>query len=402
VADADLTKLVGGFAATLPARLRLATAESGRRGVGRRGSLRLRAGALFAVLWFAVVPAESARLKDLASVKGVRENQIIGYGLVVGLNGTGDKTRTEFTVQSLTSLLGQMGIGVDSRLVQVKNVAAVMVTASLSPFARSGARMDALVSSLGDASSLEGGTLLMTPLHGADGQVYAIAQGPLSVGGFSAGGGGSGVQKNHPTVGRVAGGVTVERELGFSIAGRDRFEVNLHRADFTNAQRAADAINAHFGEPIARPRDAGTLDVAVPASASGDVVGFLASVEALDVEPDRGARVVLNERTGTVVMGADVLISRVAIAHGSLSVTVSTTNEVSQPNPFGEGTTERVSNSDVSAVEEAGQLQLLGGPVTVDELVRGLNALGVTPRDLIAILQAIQASGAMSAELELL
>jgi flagellar P-ring protein precursor FlgI len=347
-------------------------------------------------------PASGARIKDLASVKGVRENQIIGYGLVVGLNGSGDKSRTEFTVQSLTSLLGRMGIGVDPRAVQVKNVAAVMVTAMLSPFARSGARMDALVSSLGDASSLEGGTLLMTPLHGADGEVYAIAQGPLSVGGFAAGGGGSGVQKNHPTVGRVSGGVTVERELGFSIAGRERFEMGLHRADFTTAQRIADAINAHFGASIASPRDAGTLDVALPVSAGTDVVGFLASLESLNVDPDRVARVVLNERTGTVVMGADVAISRVAVAHGSLSVSIATTNEVSQPNPFGEGTTERFSNTDVTAVEEAAQLNLVGGAVTVDELVRGLNALGVTPRDLIAILQAIRASGALAAELEIL
>jgi flagellar P-ring protein precursor FlgI len=347
-------------------------------------------------------PAGAARIKDLASVKGVRENQIIGYGLVVGLNGSGDKSRTEFTVQSLTSILARMGIGVDPRLVQVKNVAAVMVTAMLSPFARTGSRMDALVSSLGDASSLEGGTLLMTPLHGADSQVYAIAQGALSVGGFSAGGGGSTVQKNHPTVGRVAGGVTVERELGFSIAGRDHFEVALHEADFTTALRVAEAINAHFGGSIAAARDAGTLDLTVPAAASGDVVGFLAAIEALAVEPDRTARVVMNERTGTVVMGADVEISRVAVAHGSLSVTISTTNEVSQPAPFGQGRTERVANTDVTAVEETSRLNLLGGPVTVDELVRGLNALGVTPRDLIAILQAIRASGALSAELEVL
>jgi flagellar P-ring protein FlgI len=349
------------------------------------------------------IPSDAARIKDLASVKGVRENQIIGYGLVVGLNGSGDKSRTEFTVQSLTSLLSRMGIGVAAPdAVQVKNVAAVMVTAMLSPFARSGARMDALVSSLGDASSLEGGTLLMTPLHGADGQVYAIAQGALSVGGFSAGSGGSGVQKNHPTVGTIAGGVTVERELGFSIAGRDHFEMDLHRADFTTAERVADAINRHFGAAIAQPRDAGTLDIGVPASAGGDLVGFLSSLESLSVDPDRTARVVMNERTGTVVMGADVQIARVAVAHGSLSVSIATTNEVSQPNPFGEGTTERVSNSDVTAVEETGQLNLVGGAVTVDELVRGLNALGVTPRDLIAILQAIHASGALSAEIEVI
>lgn len=356
----------------------------------------------FVGLLVAASPAGSARIKDVASVKGVRTNQIIGYGLVVGLNGTGDNVRTEFTVQSLASLLARMGIGVDAELVQVRNVAAVMVTADLHPFARTGARIDALVSSLGDAASLEGGTLLLTPLHGADGEVYAIAQGPLSVGGFSAGGGGASVQKNHPTVGRIAGGATVEREVAYSIEGRSKFEVALHDADFTTAQRVASAINAQFGTGTAQPRDAGTLDIEVPAGAN--VVAFLADLEALPVEPDRPARVVLNERTGTVVMGADVRISRVAVAHGSLSVTIATTNEVSQPNPFGGGETVPFSNTDVTAVEEEARLNLLGGGdgVTIDELVRGLNALGVTPRDLIAILQAIRASGAMSAELEVL
>ncbi|MCL4684023.1 flagellar basal body P-ring protein FlgI [Myxococcota bacterium] len=344
----------------------------------------------------------AARVKDIAAIKGVRENQIIGYGLVVGLNGTGDREKTEFTVQSLTSLLGQMGIGVDPDAVRVRNVAAVMVTAMLHPFARTGTQIDATVSSLGDSSSLEGGTLLMTPLHGSDGQVYAIGQGPLSIGGFSAGGGGSSVQKNHPTVGRLAGGVTVERELAYSIEGRSRFELALARADFTTALRLAAAINGHFGMATATARDAGTLELTVPAAYDRDVVGFLATVESLTVDPDRTARVVLNERTGTVVMGAEVAISRVAVSHGNLSVTIATTQEVSQPNPFGGGRTVPFRNTDVTAVEEGGNLALVGGPVTVDELVRGLNALGVTPRDLIAILQAIRAAGALSAEMELL
>lgn len=348
------------------------------------------------------IDASAARVKDIAAIKGVRENQIIGYGLVVGLNGTGDRENTAFTVQSLTSLLGQMGIGVDPGAVKVRNVAAVMVTAMLHPFARTGTQIDATVSSLGDASSLEGGTLLMTPLHGSDAQVYAIGQGPISIGGFSAGGGGSSVQKNHPTVGRLAGGVTVERELAYSIEGRSRFELALARADFTTALRVAAAINDHFGFPIATARDAGTLELAVPASSAADIVGFLATVESLTVEPDRTARVVLNERTGTVVMGAEVAISRVAVSHGNLSVTIATTREVSQPNPFGGGRTVPFANTDVSAVEEGGNLALVGGPVTVDELIRGLNALGVTPRDLIAILQAIRAAGALSAEMELL
>lgn len=377
----------------------------------RRRTRACRAGALLAVLAAGALvvvapagPAEAGRVKDLASVKGVRENQIIGYGLVVGLNGTGDKERTEFTVRSLTSLLGRMGIGVESDLVKVKNVAAVMVTTQLHPFARTGSTLDAVISSVGDATSLEGGTLLMTPLYGSDGEVYAIAQGPISVGGFTAGGGsgGSSVQKNHPTVGRIASGATVERELEYRIDGKSRFEVALKRADFTTARRMAERINARFGSAVARARDAGTLEVDVAPGWEGDVVGFLASVESLEVEADRAARIVLNERTGTVVMGAEVAISRVAVAHGNLSVSIAVTRDVSQPSPFGEGDTVVFDNSDVVATEEPGQLALVGGRVTVDELVRGLNALGVTPRDLIAILQAIQAAGALQAELEIL
>src|SRR5690606_1691497 len=290
----------------------------------------------------------------------------------------------------------------DPAQVKVKNVAAVMVTARLHPFARTGSTLDVVVSSLGDATSLEGGTLLMTPLHGADGAVYAIAQGPISVGGFAAGAGGSSVQKNHPTVGRIASGATVERELPYAIADKDRFEMALARADFTTARRVADRINERFGAGVARPRDPGSRAIAGRGGWRGDVVGCLAAVEGLEVDPDRTARIVLNERTGTVVMGAEVAISRVAVSHGNLSVTIATTTEVSQPNPFGAGETVPFSNTDVTAVEESGRLGLVGGPVTVDELVQGLNALGVTPRDLIAILQAIQAAGALQAELEIL
>ena len=249
-------------------------------------------------------PAPAARVKDIASTKGVRANQLIGYGLVVGLNGSGDKIGTEFTIQSLASMLARMGIGVDPAAIQVKNVAAVMVTAQLPPFARTGSTLDAVVSSLGDATSLEGGTLVMTPLHGADGEVYAIAQGPISVGGFAAGGGGSGVQKNHPTVGRLAGGATVERELPYALDDRDGFEVSLAEPDFTTARRTAEAINAHFDEAIATAPDPGTIRIRVPPRFASSPVAFMAAVEAVNVEPDRVARVVLNERTGTVVMGA--------------------------------------------------------------------------------------------------
>lgn len=346
--------------------------------------------------------AIATRVKDVASVKGVRRNQLVGYGLVVGLNGTGDKSGTEFTLQSLASMLGKFGIGVDPSLIKVKNVAAVTVTGMLSPFARNGGTMDVVVSSLGDATSLEGGTLLMTPLFASDGQVWAIAQGPISTGGFSAGAGGSSVQKNHPTVGRIAGGATIEREMEVALGERDDFEVALGRPDFTTAQRTVRAINDHFGEPVAEARDSGTLRVRVPAALAADVVRFLAEVESVEIAPDEVAKVVLNERTGTVVMGANVRISQVAVSHGSLSVTISTTTSVSQPGAFSGGTTAVVPNTDVSAIEEPARLLLLGGAVTIGDLVRGLNAVGVTPRDLIAILQAIKAAGALSAELEII
>jgi flagellar P-ring protein precursor FlgI len=349
------------------------------------------------------VSAGAARVKDLSSVRGIRGNQIIGYGLVVGLNGTGDKQGTEFTVRSLTSLLAKMGIGIDADSVKVKNVAAVMLTATLPPFARIGSRLDAVVSSLGDATSLEGGTLMVTPLFGTDSQVYAIAQGPISVGGFAVGGGGgSSVQKNHPTVGRIANGVTVERELGFELAGRAEFQLALAQPDFTTAQRATEAINAHFEVPVAEALDSGTLRLRVPEARAKDVVSFMAEVEAVELQPDAVARVVLNERTGTVVIGADVRISTVAVSHGNLSVSIGVDRVVSQPAPFSDGTTEVIENTFPEAFEQPGNLSLVEGPVTIAELIQGLNAMGVTPRDLMAILQAIKASGALTANLEMI
>jgi len=348
-------------------------------------------------------PAHAVRVKDIASVKGVRSNPLIGYGLVIGLAGSGDKKGTEFTVQSLASVLGGMGIGVDPSQIQVKNVAAVMVTATLEPFARAGTQVDALVSSLGDATSLEGGTLALTPLYGADGEVYALAQGALSVGGFNvSSGAGSSVQKNHPTVGRLVGGATIEREVPWSLAGQRTFQLALQRADFTTALRVANAINGALGAQVAVADDPGTLHVELPDDAPGGAVGFMAALEAVEVEPDRVARVVLNERTGTVVMGETVRLGTVAIAHGGLSISIQAINDVSQPQPFSEGTTTPVRNDNVNVDEEGTKLNVVQGPVTIDELVRALNAMGVTPRDLIAILQAIKAAGALSAELELM
>lgn len=358
---------------------------------------------LVALSALVAAPSQAVRVKDISDVKGVRENQLIGYGLVVGLAGSGDKDSTEFTTQSLASVLAGMGIGVDADEIQVKNVAAVFITASLPAFARAGSRVDAVVSSLGDATSLQGGTLAMTPLYGSDGEIYAIGQGPLTVGGFAEGGGaGSSVQKNHPTVGRLVGGVTVERELPFAIEAREAFELALRQSDFTTALRTARAINEALGISVATAPDPGTVSLKVPADWQGGVVDFMARVETVQVEPDRLAKVILNERTGTVVMGQAVTISTVAVSHGGLSVSISAMNSVSQPAPFGEGETRRVRNEVVTATEEEARLHVVEGSVTIAELVRGLNALGVRPRDLIAILQAIKASGALSAELELL
>ena len=356
------------------------------------------------LLVLALVPgsAEAARLKDLASVKGVRDNQVIGYGLVVGLRGTGDKLGVPFTTQSLRSLLSKMGISIDSTQIRIKNVAAVMVTASLPAFARTGGTIDAVVSSIGDAKSLKGGTLLMTPLIGTDGQIYAIAQGAVSIGGFSVEGGGASVSQNHPTVGTLVGGATIEREVAYSLAGRQDFEISLHRPDFTTAQRTANRINESFSTPIATARDAGTLDVILPEEFSGNVVGFLAKVELVNVEPDVRARVVLNERTGTIVMGDAVRVSTVAVSHGNLTVIVNQTNQVSQPGPFSNGETARLQNTDIDAFEEKSRLSVIEDTVTIGDLVRALNAMGTTPTDLISIIQAIKASGSLSAEVEMM
>ena len=346
--------------------------------------------------------ASAARLKDMASVKGVRSNQVIGYGLVVGLGGTGDKSGTRFTTQSLRSLLAKMGISLDPSSIRVKNVAAVMVTGSLPPFARAGGKLDATVSSVGDASSLKGGMLLMTPLRGNDGQIYAIAQGAISIGGFSVEGGGASVSQNHPTVGTLVGGATIEREVAYSLRGRHDFEIALHQPDFTTAQRTARRINAEFQEPVAKARDAGTLDLVLPEAFADDVVGFLAKVELLEVMPDKRARIVLNERTGTIVMGDAVRISTVAVSHGNLTVIVNRTNQVSQPGAFSSGETARVQNTEIEAFEEKSRLSVIESTVTIGDLVRALNAMGTTPTDLISIIQAIKVSGALSADVEMM
>lgn len=349
--------------------------------------------------------AEAVRLKDIASFEGVRPNQIIGYGLVVGLNGTGDKTGTKFTVQSLANVLKRMGINIPAKQVRVKNVAAVMVTADLPPFVKPGGKIDVLVSSLGDASSLQGGTLLTTPLYGVDGKIYAMTQGPVSIGGFAVGGAaGGGAQKNHPTVGRIVQGATVEREVPIRWQGKTEISIKLNRPDFTTALRTAVLINEHLPQADARPMDAGTIKFKVPEEYKDNLAIMVADLERLDVQPDAVAKIIIDERTGTVVIGEKVRISTVAVAHGNLSIQVRESTQVSQPGPLtGPGArTVTAPQSEVQVQEEDQKLLLVKSGTTISEVVKAINAIGATPRDLIMIFQAIKAAGALHAELEII
>jgi len=345
--------------------------------------------------------AAAERIKDIASIEGVRDNQLIGYGIVVGLNGSGDKSRA--TLQSVTNMLARMGVTVSAKDIKAKNTAAVIVTATLPPFPKIGNRIDAVVSALGDAKSLQGGTLLLTPLKGADGRIYGIAQGPVSIGGFSAGGGGTTTQKNHPTVGKVPGGVTIEREIAFDIAAQKEINIYLHSPDFTTATSVSRAVNAFLGHEYARAEDPSKVVISIPEEFRGRVVDFIGMIETVDVEVDIPARVIINERTGTVVITRDVKISPVAISHGGLTVEISTEQMVSQPPPFGpeSSRTVVVPRTDVSVREQKASLIPLSG-VSLNDVVKGLNMLGVTPRDLISILQALKAAGALRAELEII
>jgi flagellar P-ring protein precursor FlgI len=348
-------------------------------------------------------PAGAIRLKDIASFKGVRPNQLVGNGLVVGLNGTGDGTNVDFNTQELANFLSQLGVQASRDKLKVKNIAAVVVTATLPPFARVGSRIDVLVSSIGDAKSLQGGTLLLTPLKGVDGQVYALAQGPVTVGGFTAGGqAGGGVTKNHPTAGRIANGATVEREIPLELTGKEEFTLTLHEADFTTSQRAVTAINRHLRGNYAHSRDGGTIVIKLPPGYKDRVVSLLAALENLEITPDAPARVVIDERNGTVVMGAMVRLSTVAIAHGNLMVQIKESARVSQPLPFSPGQTVVTPESTVTVREGENRLMVLPEGVSIGQVVQALNAIGVTPRDLIAILQAIKAAGALQAELEII
>ncbi|MEE8558736.1 MAG: flagellar basal body P-ring protein FlgI [Myxococcota bacterium] len=358
---------------------------------------------LLVLLLTASATVEAARIKDLAVVQGVRSNPLLGYGLVVGLRGTGDSAASLFASRSLAGLLAKLGIVVDPNAVAVTNVAAVMVTADLPPFARIGEPLDVSASSIGDAKNLQGGTLLATPLLGVDGEVYAVSQGPLSIAGFGASSSqGDAAQRNHLTVARIPGGALVERELHTKLRGRETLRFVLRDKDFTTAARTAQVVNRALGEGTAFAIDSGTIEIRIPKGSQENPVPFLARIEDLDVEPDYSATVVLNERTGTVVIGAAVRISAVAISHGNLSIRISTRTSVSQPAPFAEvGETVTFDNSEVVVQEEGANLAVVQG-ITIGELVRALNSIGASPRDLIAILQAIKAAGALQAELKMI
>ncbi|MBW2106905.1 MAG: flagellar basal body P-ring protein FlgI [Deltaproteobacteria bacterium] len=378
---------------------------------------------VFAINVFLASTVTGARLKDIASIKGIRTNQLFGYGLVIGLNGSGDKGGTNFTIQGLVNMLEKMGVHVSAQDVKVSNVAAVMASATLPPFARIGKKIDVIISSIGDAKSLQGGTLLLTPLKGVDGRIYALAQGPLSVGGFSVGGAaGGGVTKNHPTVGRITGGATVEREIPLSLKNKRELIMILNNPDFITAARAANAINLCFGKGLAKPIDSGTLKITIPQSFQDKLVTLIARLEDLEVIPDSVAKVIVNEKTGTVVIGENVRILTVAVAHGNLSIQIKEEKEVSQPLSFAPrpaegstptqvgggvvvapgGSTVVTPKSEVTVEEEGKRLLLVPKGNTIGELVRALNAIGVTPRDLITILQAIKAAGSLQAELEII
>jgi len=361
-----------------------------------------------ALAW-CLLPASPAsaqsRIKDIVAFEGVRDNMLVGYGLVVGLNGTGDSLNSAiFTKESLIGMLERLGVNARGNSLKTNNVAAVMVTGTLPPFGRHGSRLDVQVSALGDAKSLLGGALLVTPLLGADGEVYAVAQGPVQVGGFAASGAAETVIKGVPTGGRIPNGAIIEREIPFEMAELERVRLSLRNPDFTTARRIARAINAFVGTPTAEVSDPGTVVLAVPSNYTGNAVALLTDIEQLKVEPDVPARVIIDEQTGTIVIGTDVRISTVAIAQGSLTIRITETPQVSQPLPFSNtGDTQVVDRTQIEVDENSDRkLAVLPAGVTLQELVNGLNALGIGPRDLITILQAIKASGALQAEIEVL
>ncbi len=355
-------------------------------------------GALVVLL---ALPAHAVRIKDIATFSGQRDNQLIGYGLVVGLSGTGDKTGTTFTTASIANMMDKMGVGVDPDKLKVKNVASVMVTARMPVSAKPGSRLDVTISSVGDASSLLGGVLLQTTLKGVDGKTYALAQGSLTIGGFSAEGAAARTQKNITTVGIIPGGAIIERGIPFKFNDQSKLTLNLRTPDFSTSQDISERVNEAMGGPFSKATDAATVQVQVPPQYANNLVPLMASLENIEVSPDAPAKVVVDEKTGTVVLGRNVRISQTAVAHGSLQITVQEAEQVSQPGPFSQGQTVVSPQTEVNVREENRRLMMVEG-ATLQELVDGLNAIGATPRDLISILRTLQVSGALHAQLEVI
>ena len=349
----------------------------------------------------AFADASVTRIKDVAKVQGVRANQLVGYGLVMGLNGTGDSNKTLEVLQSVTNMLRRFGVTVDQNSLKTKNVAAVTVTATLPPFVREGDTIDVTVSSMGDAKSIQGGTLIQTPLMAGNGEVYAVAQGAVSTGGFTAGNGGNTRQKNFPTVGLTPNGAIVERTVEDDLGKDGMISLSLARADFTTAARIAQTINARYAG-VATAVNPGRVDIRIPPYFQGNLVGFVAGIEELPVMPDNIAKVVVNERTGTIVMGGDVSVDNIAIAQGGISISIETEADVSQPTPFSVGSTVVTKNGSTDVTEERANTIVLDATANVSDIVGALNSVGATPRDIISILQAIKAAGALHAELEII
>ena len=361
-------------------------------------------GAVLTAAPILITPALAfSRVKDLVDVQGIRDNMLLGYGLVVGLNGTGDSLKNApFTQASIQSILERLGTNTRGQVMQTKDVAAVMVTANLPAFAAPGSRIDVSVSALGDAKNLQGGTLLVTPLLGADGNVYAVGQGSVAIGGFQAEGAAASVTRGVPTVGRIANGAIIEREIEFALNRLPNVRLALRNADFTTAKRIAAAVNDYLGAKCAEPIDPSTVQLSVPAEFKGNVVAFLTEIEQLQVEPDLAAKIVIDERSGIIVMGRDVRVATVAVAQGNLTVTISESPQVSQPNPLSRGRTVVTPNSRVKVTEDGKKFALVKDGVSLQQLVDGLNGLGIGPRDLIGILQAIKAAGAIEADIEVM
>jgi len=366
--------------------------------------MKLRILLALAALLMAVEAPAATRIKDITTVQGLRDNQLIGYGLVVGLNGTGDTLRNApFTQQSLIGMLERLGVNTRGTTLRTANVAAVMVTANLPPFSTQGTRMDVTVSALGDAKSLQGGTLLVTPLLGADGEVYAVAQGSLAISGFAAEGEAAKLTRGVPTVGRIPNGALIEREVDFKLSGLKTLRFSLRNPDFTTARRIAAAVNDFLGADSAEPVDPGTVTVQVPKNYKGNIVQLLTEVEQLRVEPDQRARIIIDERSGVIVMGRDVRVSTVGVAQGNLTVSISERPVVSQPEALSEGVTTVTPQTDIRVdTDPKKRLAIVREGVSLRELVDGLNALGIGPRDIISILQAIKSAGALQADIEVM